>query len=209
MKTGTMLLVGAGVVAGGAGLVWWARTSKKDASSNKARGRGRLKRPPKSASKRPKRTQPKATPKDAGETEVFTLSASEAKAMACDLRAAENVGAVKAVVDDVLAQVEASGAREVDLRSSGLTEGVVTVEEFKLEAASLLRELRFLPHFLWGQAKAKIDASLSSLPGCDAPLSQWEAMFGGAGGERDAPSVMAAVRPPPFTLLQGIRPLRG
>lgn len=210
MKTGTMVLIGAGVVAGGAGLAWWVHSKKagdKEAAGKKGKGKARGKRGKKGPS--PKRTTPKSmrgpqgaqSQPEAGE--VFTLSAADAKAMTCDLRGAKNVGEVEAVLDVLMRKIEDSGASMVDLRSSGLTNAKIPVEQFEREAADLAQQMRMLPPFMWGAARSKINGALSSLPACDAPMQQWKAMFGEAEG------VQAAVRPPPFTLLQGIQPLAG
>lgn len=123
--------------------------------------------------------------------------------MACDLRGAQNVRDVEAVLDVLLRKIEDSGASQVDLRSSGLTDAKVPVAQFEREASELVRWMRLLPPFMWKQARSRIEKTLSGLPDCDAPMDQWAAMFGEGRG------VQAAVRPPPFTLLQGIRPLAG
>lgn len=196
MKTTTLLLIGAGVVAGGTGIVLWTRSAKaKSKAGQTGGGKG-----PKRGTPPPVKKPPKSAPSDGG---VFRFSAAEAKTIVCDLRGAKNVGDVQVVLKSVRAKIEASGASEVDLRSSGLTEAKVSVEQFEQEAGEVVRRMRLLPPFLWGQAQSRIDTALSSLPDCDAPMPQWEAMFGEASG------VQAAVRPPPFTLLQGIRPLQG
>ena len=218
MKTATLLLIGAGVVAGGAGIVLLARSAKaddetprKDAEKKgkpKGKGKGKPKGKGKKPNFAPKRVNPKPVqkpPKSApGKTgAVFSLTAAQAKTMACDLRDAENVRDVEAVYERLMKKIEASGAREVDLRSSGLTDAKVPVGQFEKEAKELLQRMRMLPQFLWGQAQSRIRTALSSLPDCDAPMKQWQALFGEAGG------LQAAVRLPPFTLLQGIRPLEG
>ncbi len=198
MKTSTLLLIGAGVVAGGAGIALWARSAKAKSpagQNNGKKGKGSKRVTPPSMKK-----PPKSAPADGG---VFRLSADEAKTMACDLRGAKDVGDVQAVFDSLRAKIEASGASEVDLRSSGLTNAKVSVEQFEQESGEVVRRMRLLPPFLWGQAQSRLNTALSGLPDCDAPMQQWEAMFGEASG------VQAAVRPPPFTLLQGIRPLQG
>lgn len=205
MKTTTLLLIGAGVVAGGAGIVLLARSAKagegKARKDGEKKGEDKMPRAPKRGNPKPVQKTPKSAPGKTGA--VFSPTAAQAKAMACDLRDAENVGDVEAVYETLMAKIEASGASEVDLRSSGLTDAKVPVGQFKKEADELLRRMRMLPQFLWGQAKSKIHTALSSLPDCDAPMKQWQALFGEVGG------VHAAVRLPPFTLLQGIRPLEG
>ncbi len=198
MKTSTLMLIGAGVVAGGAGIALWARSAKAKSpagQSNGKKGKGAKRVTPPSMKK-----PPKSAPADGG---VFRLSGADAKTMACKLRGAKDVGDVQAVLESLRAKIEASGASEVDLRSSGLTQAKVSVEQFEQEAGEVVRRMRLLPTFLWGQAQSRIDTALSSLPDCDAPMQQWEAMFGETSG------VQVAVRPPPFTLLQGIRPLQG
>ena len=208
MKTGTAVLIGAGVLAGGVGLAWWAR-SKKDKGTpgegKKGKGKGKSKSGPAPTRTTPKsmKTPPKEAPHPAASEKVFTLSAAEAKAMACDLRAANNVEEVEAVLKVLRRKIDASGATMVDLRSSGLTHAKVPVAQFDKEAAEIVRQMRLLPPFMWGVARSRITTALSGLPACDAPMQQWEVMFGEGGG------VQAAVRPPPYTLLQGIGPLRG
>lgn len=210
MKTATLLLIGAGVVAGGAGIVLLARSAKADDekprkdAEKRDKGKGQGKKPdfsPKRVNPKPVQKAPKSAPGKTGA--VFSLTAGQAKTMACDLRDAENVGDVEAVYETLMAKIEASGASEVDLRSSGLTDAKVPVGQFEKEANELLQRMRMLPQFLWGQAQSRIHTALSSLPDCDAPMTQWQALFGEAGG------LQAAVRLPPFTLLQGIRPLEG
>ncbi len=196
MKTSTLLMIGAGVVAGGTGIVLWTRSAKAKTKAKAGQGEGEPK-----GSKGPKRTRP---PKSAlAEGGVYRFSAAEAKTVVCSLRGAKNIDDVRAVLDSLNSKIDASGASEVDLRSSGLTEGTVPVEQFKNEAGEIVRRMRLLPQFMWEQARSRMDTALSSLPGCDAPMQQWKAMFGEASG------VQAAVRPPPFTLLQGLRPLQG
>ncbi len=194
MKSSTVLLIGAGVVAGGTGIVLWTRSAKAKGGHSKGRKGSKQVTPP------PMTKPPKSAPANGG---VFRFSAAEAKSIACELRGAKNVGDVQAVLKSVRAKIEASGASEVDLRSSGLTDAKVSVEQFEQEAEEVVRRMRLLPPFLWGQAQSRIDTALSSLPDCDAPMKQWKAMFGEASG------VQAAMRPPPLTLLQGIRPLQG
>ena len=205
MKTGTMVLIGAGVVAGGAGLAWWVHSKKANPKVGGKKAKGKKGKGKKGSA--PKRTTPKSmrgnSPKTQPADAVYRLSAADAKAMTCDLRGAKNVGDVEAVLDVLLRKIETSGASLVDLRSSGLTNAKVPVEQFEKEAAEIVRQMRLLPQFMWGSAQSKIDGALSSLPACDAPMQQWKTMFGEADG------VQAAVRPPPFTLLQGIRPLAG
>jgi len=201
MKTSTLLLIGAGVVAGGTGIVLWTRSAKaKKLGTSKGEGKTGRGKGPKRVTPPSMKKPPKSAPADGG---VYRLSAADARTMTCDLRGAKSVGDVQAVLETLRAKIEASGASEVDLRSSGLTEAKVSVEQFEQEAGEVVRRMRLLPPFLWGQAQSRIDTALSSLPDCDAPMQQWEAMFGEASG------VQAAVRPPPFTLLQGIRPLQG
>lgn len=221
MKTGTMVLfVGAGVVVGSAGLVLWGRAKKGGKSGRGGKkgqggkksqggkkGNGKAKQGKGKSGPAPRRTTPVSMrmqrPRPPATREVFVLSAADAKAMTCDLRRAKNVRDVEGVLDVLLRKIEDSGASMVDLRSSGLTRAKIPVAQFESEAAAIVREIRMLPPFMWGAARSKIDATLSSLPACDAPMQQWQAMFGGVDG------VQAAVRPPPFTLLQGLRPLRG
>lgn len=199
MKTSTLLLIGVGVVAGGTGIVLWTRSAKAK-KPGASTGEGKKGKGPKRVRPPSVKKPPKSAPADGG---VFRFSAAEAKTIVCDLRGAKNVGDVQAVLKSVRAKIEASGASEVDLRSSGLTEAKVSVEQFEHEAEEIVRRMRLLPQFLWGQAQSRIGTALSSLPDCDAPMQQWEAMFGEASG------VQAAVRLPPFSLLQGIRPLQG
>ena len=208
MKTGTVVLIGAGVVAGGFGLAWMVRSKKPEGKSKAGQGKSGKAKQAKDKDKKaptPKRTTPKSMQKPTAKAtgDVFMLAAADAKAMACDLRGAKNVQEVEAVLDVLLGKIKASGASMVDLRSSGLTNAKIPVAQFEAEAAELLRRMRLLPQFLWGQARSKISEALSSLPPCDAPMQQWQAMFGEVSG------VQAAVRPPPFTVLQGIRPLQG
>jgi len=201
MKASTLLLIGAGVVAGGTGIALWARSAKaKTSGASKGEDKAGRGKEPKPVAPPSVKKPPKSAPADGS---VFRFSAAEAKTIVCDLRGSKNVGDVQAVLESVRAKIEASGASEVDLRSSGLTDAKVPVEQFEHEAEEVVRRMRLLPQFLWGQAQSRIGTALSSLPDCDAPMQQWEAMFGEASG------VQAAVRPPPFTLLQGIRPLQG
>ncbi len=204
MKTSTLLLIGAGVVAGGTGIVLWTRSAKAKTKAKTKAKAGHGEGEPK-GSKGPKRTRsPKKPPKSApAEGGVYRFSAAEAKTVVCNLRGAKNIDDVRAVLDSLNSKIDASGASEVDLRSSGLTEGTVPVEQFKNEAGEIVRRMRLLPQFMWEQARSRMDTALSNLPDCDAPMQQWKAMFGEASG------VQAAVRPPPFTLLQGLRPLQG
>lgn len=212
MKPVTVALIGAGALAGGLGLVWLTRSKKVATGKSKGGGKkGNAKQGKGKKGPAPKRTTPKSmqnplpkiTPSSAAASDVFMLSATDAKAMACDLRGARNVQEVEAVLDVLLSQIRASGASMVDLRSSGLTDAKIPVTQFETEAAELVRRMRLLPQFLWGQARSRIQDALSSLPDCGAPMKQWKAMFGEVSG------VQAALRPPPFTLLQGIRPLQG
>ena len=192
MKTGTKILLGAGVVLGGAGLYLLSRpASAKTLDPKPLRGGGN-KPGAKSGDKTP------GTPVPA----VFRLTAADAKTVACDLRASKNAADVRAVLTNVVAAVKASGAETVDLRSTGLTGSTLTVAAFETEVNTLLATLSSVPGFLWGQAEERIEATLSGLPACDAPMSAWEAQFGGGG-------VQAALRPPPHTLLQGLLTLRG
>ena len=209
MKTGTAVLIGAGVLAGGVGLAWWARSKKgkgTPAKGKKGKGtpaKGKSGAAPTRTTPKSMQNPPKTASRPAVSEKVFTLSAAEAKTMACELRAANNVEEVEAVLDVLRRKIDASGATMVDLRSSGLTRAKVPVAQFDKEAAEIVRQMRLLPRFMWGVARSRITTALSSLPACDAPMQQWEVMFGEASG------VQAAVRPPPYTLLQGIGPLRG
>ncbi len=180
MNTGTKILIGAGVLVGGAGLYLLSRPAKAQPTLQPEPTKGKV----------------------AGG--VFRLSATDAKRLACDLRAAKNSADVRVVLESLLKAVDDSGASKVDLQATGLAGPTMTVDEFRKEVAQISSAVSSVPSFLWGQAKTRIETTLSGLPDCDAPMQQWEAMFGGGSS-----GVQAAFRMPPFTLLQGLSPLRG
>lgn len=177
MKTGTKLLIGAGVVTAGAGIYLLSRPATASI----------------------KTTPPDGKVDDGG---VFRLSAADTKAVACDLRAAASAADVQLVLGNLLEVVEDSGAEEVDLRSTGITQSKMSVAKFREEISTIQSTVQAVPGFLWGQAKDRIATMLSGLPACDAPMEQWDAMLGGGG-------VQAAMRRPPLTLRQAVATLTG
>jgi len=188
MASKKALWIGGGLLvaaAGGITIVALTRDEKSKAKKNgKAKGKDVDTSPPDN-------TPPMGGADSDG---VFRLEGAGLRQVVCDARDAKSGAELARVIRGLQEAVRASGAKQVDVRNSGLIDQVVSTADFNRELEAGAKKVEGLSGFFFPAAKGIVTNKLSGLPDCSASAQTWEAIAAGTMQQ----AATAATRPEPI-----------
>ena len=164
-----------GAVAG-VGAVAWVLMSDDEDDKSKASKKGQGKTPKKRVD-----TAPPSPPEGGADSDgVFRLDGQGLRQVVCAAREAKGPSELITVLRGLQLAVKNSGAKQVDVRNTGLLDKVVSAEDFSAEINRGVDEIKGAGGFFWPVTKALVTDKLGGLPACDAPPTMWEGVASGA-----------------------------